>query len=483
MMAESSRAGIGVDFTFGKGKKPASKSGTKFSMLVLGDFGGHATRGEERPGSELRQQRVDLDSFPALMRKIAPCIQVHIGDQPPFPIAIEDLDGFHPDHLFAHLDFFAPMRELRRQLEDPAAFARAAAILGKASEAAPASAGMAPQGDDFQRLLGGAMGAASVRPSSALNDLIREAVTPHIVGKADPRQAELIAAVDGMTGELMRAVLQDPGFQRVEAAWRGLDRMIRALELDDSLQVFVLDASREELTLDFMAAPNLADSAMYRIVVDHADDKPWSLLADITPCSRRQEDAAILARLGTLAQEVEAAVVVGMNAAAWSAPFGLPQDERAWMALRNSPTATSIAIAASGVLLRLPYGKATDPTESFVFNEQSSPPSAERFLWGSASLIVAQLLAQSFAGAEGWDFSPGDESSVGDLPVYSFKEDGDSAETPCAEVWLPESKIDLLIKEGLMPVVPMRGRGEVHLPRFQSIALPPAGLAGRWRND
>ncbi len=108
---------------------------------------------------------------------------------------------------------------------------------------------------------------------------------------------------------------------------------------------------------------------------------------------------------------------------------------------------------------------------------------SERYLWGSSALAVAQLVAQSFTGAGGWDFAPGDESSIDDLPTHVTKQDGESVQTPCAQAWLPESKIDALIKDGLMPMVSAQGRGEVRVPRFQSIALPPAALAGRWRND
>jgi type VI secretion system protein ImpC len=52
---------------------------------------------------------------------------------------------------------------------------------------------------------------------------------------------------------------------------------------------------------------------------------------------------------------------------------------------------------------------------------------------------------------------------------------------PSAEVWLPETKVDAIIQGGFMPIVPMRGRGSVRVPRFQSIASPVAPLAGRWR--
>jgi type VI secretion system protein ImpC len=488
-MADRSRAGIELNFSFGKGRKPKQdrNPSSPFRMLVLGDFGGHASRGHVRSGAELRPQRVDLDGFPSLLAKIAPRIQIQLGDQPPFTIAIREIEDFHPDHLFSSLEFFAPMRELRRQLQDPKAFAFAAAMVGgvTAPETAPTAGEIVAHGEDLQRLLGksATTEAPAAKPTSAVDAMIRDAVAPHIVGKSDPRQADVIASVDGMTGELMRAVLHDPGFQAVEAAWRGLDRMMRTIEIDQTLQVFVLDVSRAELAQDFAAERSLADSAMYGIVVDRAGDTPWSLLVDCDACGRGQEDAALLARLGTLAQEVDAAVLTGMKWADFSAGFASLEDQRAWMAVRNSTAATSIAVALPSILLRLPYGKATDPIETFAFSEQTSPPAHERYLWGSSSLAVAQLIAQAFAGAGGWDFAPGDESSIDDLPTHITKQDGESIQTPCAETWLPESKVDGLIKEGLMPLVSAQGRGEVRVPRFQSIAAPPAALAGRWRND
>jgi type VI secretion system protein ImpC len=41
--------------------------------------------------------------------------------------------------------------------------------------------------------------------------------------------------------------------------------------------------------------------------------------------------------------------------------------------------------------------------------------------------------------------------------------------------------MQLLINEGLMPLLSVKGRDAVRLPRFQSIAEPAAPLAGRWR--
>ena len=487
-MADRSRAGIEMNFAFGKGKKPdlPPSSDTPFRMLVLGDFGGHASRGEMRSLAGLRPQRVDLDSFGGLFAKLAPKVQIRLGDQPPFVFAFNELDAFHPDQLFSEAEFFAPMRELRRQLQDPKTFAVAAAMVGvvKSPEPAPSQAVVAAHSDDLQRLLGRAPSAPVAAPPTAgsiVDGMLREAVAPHVVAKSDPRQADTIAAADRMTGELMRAVLHDAGFQQLEALWRALDALVRNLELDENLQIFVLDVSREELAQNFAAASSLGETAMYRLVVDHVDDKPWSLVVDGARYGRTKQDAALLARFGTIAQLVDAAVVVGADFSTWKTGFASAEDQGAWAALRNSPAATAVAMAVPSILLRLPYGKDTDAIERFAFSEQTTPPTSEAYLWGSAAFLVAQLIAQSYTAAGGWDFTPGDECIVGDLPVHSFKQDGESVRTPCAQAWLPESAIDAMIKDGLVPMVSAQGRGEVRMPRLQSLASPAAALAGRWQ--
>ena len=67
-MADRSRAGFEMNFAFGKGRKPKldRQTDAPLRMLVLGDFGGHANRGQVRSSAELRPQRVDVDSLPSL---------------------------------------------------------------------------------------------------------------------------------------------------------------------------------------------------------------------------------------------------------------------------------------------------------------------------------------------------------------------------------------------------------------------------------
>ena len=483
-MADQKRAGIEMDFVFGKSNKQRAKpdAGVPLRMLIIADFGGHASRGEVRTGLLARPRRVNIDNLPSVCTALAPRVRIALGDEAPFTIAFGDLDEFHPDHLYAALDLFAPMRELHSQAANPQPFATAAAPLGVAGQAAASPPGASSEGIDFQRLLGRAAPAADkgpppVSPTSIVDSIIRQAVGSQITAKADPRRANLLTAVDQTSAGLMRALLHQPAFQAVEAVWRGLDLLVRSLEVEEDVQVFVLDASLEEMAAAFAASPTLAESDLFRLLADNRADVPWSLLVSLAPYRPTAGHAALLARLGAIAQDADATLLAGMAWAARTAGFASAADQQAWQELRRSACAPSIGMALPGMLLRLPYGKKGEPVERFNFEEQ---PQAEEYLWGSAALACAASIGRSFGQAGGWDFSPGDIDSVDDLPVPVAERDGELVQIPSAEAWLSESKVDSIIRDGFMPLVPEIGRGSVRLPRFQSIASPAAPLAGRW---
>jgi predicted component of type VI protein secretion system len=70
----------------------------------------------------------------------------------------------------------------------------------------------------------------------------------------------------------MRALL-DPAFQSMEAAWRGVRWLIANLELDQ-LQLHLFDVTREELLADIVSAEELAQTNLYRAVVDRSRNVP-----------------------------------------------------------------------------------------------------------------------------------------------------------------------------------------------------------------
>jgi type VI secretion system protein ImpC len=157
-------------------------------------------------------------------------------------------------------------------------------------------------------------------------------------------------------------------------------------------------------------------------------------------------------------------------------------DHRAWQTLRRSEQARWIGLAMPRFLLRLPYGKNTSEIDSFDFEEMPGPPEHQNYLWANPAFACAYLLGRSFS-EYGWSFTPGMVQDIGGLPLHTWQADAETHTQPCAEVLLTDRDAELILDEGLMPLTCINNFDCLRLVRFQSIADPPAALAGRWGDD
>jgi type VI secretion system ImpC/EvpB family protein len=314
--------------------------------------------------------------------------------------------------------------------------------------------------------------------AGGIDALIRNIVAPHIVTDTPTEQKSYLAAVDAATAAEMRTVLHEPAFQALESAWRGVQWLTSGLELDGPLQLHLFDVTREELVADVIAAGGkLAHTGLYRALVDRWRNVPggesWSVLGALFDFGPSTADVGLLAALGLIASNAGGPLLAGADPSLAGSGEAAPAG---WTALRRSEAAPWIGLAAPRVLLRLPYGKASDPIEAFAFEECVVEPAPEELLWANASLATTLLIGRGFT-ERGWDMEPGDEREIGDLPGYTFTRDGERQMQPCGERVLTESQIDSMIKGGLIPIASRRDRNAVVAIRFQSISDPPAPLA------
>jgi type VI secretion system protein ImpC len=294
--------------------------------------------------------------------------------------------------------------------------------------------------------------------------LLQEAVQPHVVPDAPAHEAVYTAAIEVTIGDAMRAILQDPQLKALEALWRGVRWLASNLETDEQLKLYILDASREALVADFETLKGNIESS-----------GPWSLIVGDYAFGLGAEDLGLLADLGALASQA------GGPFLAAAKPELIPGDDSAepWNALRKSAVAPWIGLAASRVLLRLPYGKSSDPIESFAFEELATGRRHESYLWGNGALACALLVGRAFA-SRGWDMEPGDELEVEDLPAHTYDDEGEKRLQACAETTLTDRAAQAILDAGLMPLLSYKDRNAVRVMRFQSIAQPAQALAGPW---
>ena len=488
---------------------------TSFCIALLGDFSGRANRevSDPRTIANRRALVVDRDNFDEVLARIAPEIQLPIGESGALRLRFTQLDDFHPDRLYEAVEMFGRLREIRTRLKDPATFATAAEELGlrpgtqpTKPQPSPASSPVAPS---VVRLASGSLLDEMVEQTEArspedqgrrapdeIREFARRAAEPHLVATADPRQGEILAVIDRALSGQMRALLHNPDFQALEAAWRAVFLLVRRLETDSQLKLFVIDISKKELAADLASSQDLRSTGLHRLLVEKTvgtpGAEPWAVIVGNYSFGPGRKDAELLGRLSKVASAAGAPFFAAasphlVGCAAFAGPpepaewksVRDAEGSAAWAALRGMSEATSLGLALPRFLLRLPYGKKTDSIESFDFEEMTTAPAHEDYLWGNPAFACALLLGQSFSQG-GWDMRPGMVSGIDGLPLHVYERDGESELKPCGETLLTEDVAEKMLEMGLMPLVSLKGRDAVRLVRFQSIAAPLRALAGRW---
>ena len=486
---------------------------TPFRIAVMGDFTGRVNRAATAPIGERRPVFIDRDAYGAVMAGFRPEVHLTFADTV-VQIRVRELDDFHPDRLVETLPVFQELRETLRALDDPRkvehAAARVRAWTGAEDppsrpSAAPENARplkIVPNGDAggvLDRILDEAEGDAgtAVAPAgrSDWDRFLNRIAAPHRVDQDDPRQAALKSVVSEMMSDILRRILHHPDFQRLEALWRGVHRLVSDLETDERLEVHLIDISRAELAADLGASDDVGDSVTFRLLVEEAvrtpGADPWAVTAGGYTFGG-PEDVAFLARMARISAMAGAPFLAGADSRLigcasvvetpdpddW-APAAGNDPAGALEALRRAPEAACLGLAMPRVLLRMPYGKKTDPTERLDFEEMGDPPAHGDYLWGDPALFCVGLLGRAFV-RDGWDLRPGRDLEVRGLPLHVFREKGEAVVKPCAEVLLTERAAFRMMGLGVMPLLSIKHQDAVRLGRFQSLADPPTRLAGRW---
>lgn len=494
-----------------RGRSAKVRTGPRpFSILVLGDFGGAADSPAAQPGSSAarRIRRLDLDSRDAVFASFESRLGLDLGAGTT-ELRFSDIEDFHPDRLYAALPEFQQLRSLRRRLLNTETAASTLQELltqsgplqvapAEQSEAKPEPVPEEDAGQMFERLLGAERQTRRETQQAAartgLERLIHDLVAPHIVKDPDPRVDTAVGSVDAASADLMRNILHHRRFLRLEASWRGLYGLATELELDESLQLYACDIRREEL-LAALPDPGqpLQSSPLFGLLVDRqqqgADAAPWTVIVGDYDFGPEPEDIALLTALGAAAAANGGVFlggarpgILGCQSIAelsdsryWSTA---DDGHRLWDTLRASPIADRVGLAIPRVLGRLPYGEQTDPVDAFPFEELVNRVH-EDYLWINPAYACARVLAENFT-QDGWNMDPGDHLGLGTLPAHHYEDEGEVRLQPCAELLLSESTMVAMLERGLIPVISYRNQNTAMLARLQSIASPPAPLAGPW---
>ncbi|WP_342341981.1 type VI secretion system contractile sheath domain-containing protein [Cribrihabitans marinus] len=471
----------------------------RFRIALFGDFSGRAARGLVETGDALAARPpilLDPDTVEEVIAGFGTTLVLPLGrDGAGIEVTLKELDDLHPDELFEKVDLFEGLAGLKGQLSAGATAEHAAKQLTRWGEefgqaVVPprrTSGGNTVRADlklsDFQKLIGDTTGATA--QASPIDDLLARVVGPHIRKLPDPDVQAMQGAVDEALSGAMRLLLHHPEFQSVEAQWRSLDLIARSVEVDDTLEVILHDVSAEEIAADLAAADDLAQSGLVRLLTEGPLDEEtgrggYSALMGLYTFEETPPHAEILGRVAQVAAHVDAPFYSAITPAYLDTDLKdrHPLVAEAWDRLRKMPEAGYLGLASPRFLLRRPYGQGSEPIYEFDFEEFTEAEGLRGMLWANPVVLVTILLARSFR-QNGKAMNLGSVMSLGGMP-YHFVNDrhGDQVALPCTERNITQAKAVHSGLRGIMPVLSVKGRDEVRLGSFNSLA--GAEILGPW---
>jgi type VI secretion system protein ImpC len=473
-----------------------------FHILCLGNWSGNNDDKVEL--SKRRLIMIDRDNFDDVMRKIRPQLNLDFSGENSLSLSFTELDDFHPDNIFRQIPFFENLRDVRKRLKNHDTFNQAAGEVRSwfVQESQPVESENVEtiEADNLlDAILSGKSAEASAvkrkaTSSGELNQFISDIVQPHLIQTDLNEQANLLAAVDEVISDLMSKVLHHKEFLTLEAAWRGLYFLVRRTDTDTDLKIYLLDIAKDELTADLKNAASLSASIYAQWVAGESLEtsigEPWAVVVGNYCFSPNVDDIATLMRVSKIGQASNTSFishirpdVLGVSSLSdnpGSSSWNISEESnewKLWNALRLAKESEYLGLAMPRFLARLPYGRETEPTEVFAFEEFSGKH--DNYVWLNPAFACAFLLAKSFR-KNGWEMAENIAREIDGLPMHIYTEDGETKTKPCAEMPMTEAGVQKMIDAGVMPLISFRDSDRVRVGSFQSISISEERIRGRW---
>ena len=256
-----------------------------------------------------------------------------------------------------------------------------------------------------------------------------------------------IARIDELLSKQLNDVLHHPDFQKLEASWRGLHFLVMNTETSTRLKLRLLCATKAEVFKDLDQALELDQSVLFKKVYEEEygtfGGYPFSLLIGDYEFGRHPQDMALLEKIAGVAAAAHAPFIASASPKLFDmdsfTELGNPRDLAKlfestelikWRSFQAMEDSRYVTLVMPHILLRLPYGPNTVPTEDFKLVEDTDGKDHGKYLWGNAAWALGQRITNAFAlygwcaairGVEGGGMVQG-------LPAHTFKTDeGDIA--------------------------------------------------------
>jgi len=473
-------------------------------IAILSDFSGRDQRGLNDVGTikNRKIREIDRDNFDEVFESLDVQCVLPLANE---PMCFKELDDMHPDFIYEQVPVFNRFKQLKRKLKSKATFAEAAAQIQAWSAHASHKTKLSPTAKEPSSTANALSNTRAAFSSGSMLDdilagstdisgqssgefdlqaLVKDIVGPYVTDKPDPQQKELMANVDDATSGLMRKIMHHRQFQQLESAWRSLYLLVKRLETDAQLKIFIIDISAQEIIDDANQAESFEQSGVYKLLHDSRatiGGKAFSLVTVDTIFGENTQGLSALSQLGETVAAMKASLISGgSEQLAGCENLGLTPDKddwdfsinsklsEQWQQLRITPQAKHIALVAPRYLTRMPYGKKTSPIDSFAYEELPQEGKHPYYLWSCGAWLVSLLIAKNYTISGELNIQQVQELEK--LPLHVFEDEDGSCVTPCAEIHMYDAAASALREAGLMTVRSILNKDSVIVPELASIS-------------
>ncbi len=286
----------------------------------------------------------------------------------------------------------------------------------------------------------------------------------------------MIADIDRRLGAFMNCILHHEDFQSMESAWRSLKLLTDRTDFRENVIVEMLNVTKDELMDDFLDAPEITQSNLYKQVYTAEYGQFGGQPVGAMIGNYYFEPTAIDMRLLENMAKVATMAHAPFLAAAAPDFFGLKGSfERLpalkdlqdifsgtrytkWQSFRESEDARYVGLVLPRFLLRQPYDPEENPIKAFVYKENVDD-SHRNFLWGNAAFAFATRITESFAKYR-WAaniIGPRSGGAVEDLPVHLYESLGDIEMKIPTEVLISDRREYELAEQGFIALTMRKG--------------------------
>ena len=291
-------------------------------------------------------------------------------------------------------------------------------------------------------------------------------------GTAKRAIAARIAALDRLISEQVNEILHHEKFQRLEASWRNLEKLVKENDLSSSMKVRVLNCKRKEMEKDFARAPGFDQSTFFKHIYEREfgtlGGSPFTFILGDIEFGRGAMDIQFMRNVSSVAAMAHAPFLASITPGLLDLdsfsdldrPIDIARifetsEMTAWNAPRDGEDSRYLALTAPRVLVRLPWGPDTNPVDGIDFVEDVDGEDPSNYLWGPSSWALAGQIMKSFS-KYGWPSAiRGTESGgkIEKLPLHAFPSLSGAMITQCpTETTITDRREKELSDQGIVGI-------------------------------